>query len=82
MEAYGESPALQQAANLVIIAGNRDEIRDMDTGAQEVLTGILLTIDQYDLYGRVAYPKHHQADDVPLLYRLAASLGGPDGKDS
>ena len=76
VEAYGESPALQQAANLVIIAGNRDEIRDMDTGAQEVLTGILLTIDQYDLYGRVAYPKHHQADDVPLLYRLAASLGG------
>ena len=62
VEAYGESPALQQAANLVIIAGNRDEIRDMDTGAQEVLTGILLTIDQYDLYGRVAYPKHHQAD--------------------
>jgi sucrose-phosphate synthase len=76
IEAYGESPALQQAANLVIIAGNRDEIRDMDAGVQEVLTGILLTIDQYDLYGRVAYPKHHQAGDVPLLYRLASRSRG------
>jgi sucrose-phosphate synthase len=76
IEVYGEAPALQQAANLVIIAGNREEIRDMETGAQEVLTGILLAIDQYDLYGRVAYPKHHQADDVPRLYRLASSSRG------
>jgi sucrose-phosphate synthase len=76
IEVFGETAALQQAANLVIIAGNRDEIRDMETGVQEVLTGILLTIDQYDLYGRVAYPKHHQADDVPQLYRLASSSGG------
>ena len=65
IEAFGESETLQQSANLVIIAGNRDDIRDMETGAQEVLTDILLTIDCYDLYGKVAYPKHHAADDVP-----------------
>jgi len=76
IEAYGESDALQQAANLVIIAGNRDDIRDMETGAQEVLTDILLSIDQYDLYGEVAYPKHHLSDDVSVIYRLAALSGG------
>jgi len=76
IEAYGESVALQQKANLVIIAGNRDEIRDMESGAQEVMTDILLSIDEYDLYGKVAYPKHHQADDVSIIYRLAAASSG------
>ena len=54
VSAYGESPELQQYANMVIIAGNRDDIRDLDIGAQEVLNEILLTVDQYDLYGKVA----------------------------
>ena len=76
LEAYGESGELQAAANLVIIAGNREDIRDMDSEPQEVLTDILLTIDQYDLYGKVAYPKYHQPDDVSILYRLAAISQG------
>jgi len=76
VEAYGESEALQKLANLVVVAGNRDDIRDMEQGAQEVLNNILLTIDQYDLYGKVAFPKHHKADDVPTLYRLAALSRG------
>lgn len=76
LEAYGESRDLQAAANLVIIAGNRDDIRDMESEIQEVLTDILLTIDQYNLYGKVAYPKSHQPDDVPVLYRLAAVSQG------
>jgi len=76
LEAYGESDELQQAANLVIVAGNREDIRDMDSDAQEVLTDILLSIDQYNLYGKVAYPKHHKPTDVPILYRLAAISQG------
>ncbi len=76
VEAYGESEELKQGANLVIIAGNRDEIRDMDSGAQEVLGEIFLSIDSYDLYGKVAYPKHHRPDDVSIIYRLAAISGG------
>jgi len=76
VEAYGQSSRLQQLANLVIIAGNRDDIGDMDSGAQEVLTGILLMIDRYDLYGKVAFPKHHKADEVSQLYRLAALSKG------
>lgn len=76
IEAYGESASLQKKANLVIIAGNRGDIRDMDSGAQEVLTDILISIDQYDLYGKVSYPKHHLADDVSIIYRLATLSGG------
>lgn len=76
VEAYGESEELQHYANLVIIAGNRDDIRDMDSGAEEVLTEILITIDLYDLYGKVSYPKHHLATDVSVIYRLAALSGG------
>jgi len=74
--AYGQDKALQEAANLVVVAGNRDDIRDLDPGAQEVLSELLLLIDRHDLYGRVAYPKHHKADDVPMIYRLAAFSGG------
>ncbi|MCW9047437.1 MAG: glycosyltransferase [Gammaproteobacteria bacterium] len=76
IEAFGESQELQQLANLVIVAGNRDDIREMEAGPQEVLTDCLLSIDQYDLYGKTAYPKHHLSDDVSLLYRLAALSGG------
>ena len=76
IEAYGESESLQKLANLVIIAGNRNDIRDMDSGAEEVLTEILITIDLYDLYGKVSYPKHHLPNDVSLVYRLAALSAG------
>lgn len=76
VEAFGESTELSEAANLLIVAGNRDNIHDMDTIAEEVLTDLLLTIDIYDLYGKVAYPKHHNPDEVPEIYRLAAFSGG------
>ena len=76
LDAYGGSAQLQELANLAIVLGNRDDISDMDEGAQEVLTQLFLAIDRYDLYGRVAYPKHHQAEDVPYIYRIAALSGG------
>ncbi len=76
LEAYGESQTLQEVANLLIVAGNRDDLRDLDEGAQSVLTELLLGIDVYDLYGRVAMPKHLPQDQVAGLYRLAAERGG------
>ena len=76
IEAYGESPQLQQTANLVIVAGNRDDIQDMEGVSSTVLNNILLTVDKYDLYGKVAYPKHHAPEEVAVLYRLAASSRG------
>lgn len=76
LEAYGESPRMQQLANLVIIAGNREDIRELNEGEQAVLTELLLVTDRYDLYGRVALPKRHSAEDVADIYRLAAASRG------
>lgn len=76
LHAYGQSTMLQDKANLVLVLGNRDEIPEMDKGPRTVLTELLMLIDKYDLYGKVAYPKHHSTDDVPVLYRLAAYQHG------
>ncbi|MEJ2530107.1 MAG: HAD family hydrolase, partial [Gammaproteobacteria bacterium] len=76
IEVFGEVNKLRKLANLVIVAGNRDDIGEMEIGAREVLNDILLAVDRYDLYGQVAYPKHHQADEVPDLYCLAAQSRG------
>jgi sucrose-phosphate synthase len=76
LEAYGQSPRLQALANLVIIAGNRDDIRELNEGAQSVLTELLLVIDRYDLYGKVALPKHHTAKEVADIYRLVTASKG------
>ena len=76
VKAYGESPKLRSIANLVIVAGNRDVVARMDKGARKVLVSLLALIDGYDLYGSVAYPKHHQPEDIPLLYQLAAQRRG------
>jgi sucrose-phosphate synthase len=76
LRAYGENRPLREATNLVIVAGTRSDIREMDKGAREVLSEILYLVDYYDLYGQVAYPKFHEPDDVPDLYRLAAKTKG------
>ncbi|MCI5220307.1 MAG: glycosyltransferase, partial [Candidatus Electrothrix sp. LOE2] len=76
VHAYGQSSRLQKMANLVIIAGNRDDIRDMDEGSQQVIQELLLLIDLYDLYGKAALPKHHNAQEVAEIYRMCAASGG------
>ncbi len=76
IKVFGESQALKKIANLLIVAGNRDDIRDMEVGAQSVFTNILLLIDSYDLYGKVAVPKAHSADEVPEIYRMVALSRG------
>lgn len=76
IEAFGQSSQLQELANLLIIAGNRDDIDDLEDGAQEVFHELLVAIDRYDLYGKVTLPKHHSRDQVPMIYRIAAASGG------
>jgi sucrose-phosphate synthase len=76
LSAYGESEELRERANLVLVAGNRDDLAHLERGPREVLTHVLMLVDRYDLYGHVAYPKHHQPEDVPDLYRLAARSRG------
>ncbi len=74
--AFAESPSLKEAANLVIVAGNRDDIRKMERGPRHVLTDLLLLVDRYDLYGHVSYPKQHDPEDVPDIYRVATMTRG------
>lgn len=76
LELYGESEKLQQTANLLIIVGSREDIREMDDGPRNVITNILLLIDAYNLYGKVAIPKRHNSDEVPSIYRMVAASGG------
>jgi sucrose-phosphate synthase len=77
IEVYGKSKELQAIANLVIVAGIRDDITKMEEGEKQVLTDMLLLMDRYDLYGKMAIPKHHNPQrDVPELYRLAAMKRG------
>ncbi|WP_016951997.1 HAD-IIB family hydrolase [Anabaena sp. PCC 7108] len=76
IKAYGEDPELRNLANLVIILGKREDIMTMESGPRQVFIEILQLIDRYDLYGHIAYPKHHNADDVPDLYRLSAQTRG------
>lgn len=55
-----------------LILGNRDDIEELSGSSAAVLTAVLSLIDKYDMYGQVAYPKHHKQSDVPQIYRLAA----------
>ncbi len=73
---YGESPELQELANLVMIMGTRDDLRSLAAGQRRVIQNVLTLIDVYNLYGKVAYPKTHVPDDVPELYRLATQGHG------
>ena len=77
IDAYGLSRELQAIANLAVFAGIRDDIESMPENEQQVLTDMLLAMDRYDLYGKMAIPKDHSSEyDVPELYRLAAASRG------
>ena len=74
--AYGECPELQARANLVLVAGTRDDLRALDGDMAETMRELLVLIDRYDLYGRCAYPKTHRPEDVPAIYAYARERRG------
>jgi len=77
VKAYGEDRELQAMANLAVFAGLRKDIDAMADNEREVLTEMLLAMDRYDLYGKMAIPKKHDFEyEVPALYRIAAEKGG------
>tara|TARA_B100000795_G_scaffold269620_1_gene259607 strand:- start:1683 stop:3842 length:2160 start_codon:yes stop_codon:yes gene_type:complete len=77
IEAYGEDKELQALANLVIFAGIRKDINSMPEAEQEVLTELLLLMDKYDLYGKLAIPKRHDIEnEVALIYQYCANKRG------
>jgi sucrose-phosphate synthase len=77
IKAYGEDLELQSMANLAVFAGIRKDISNMEDNERDVLTEILLLMDKYDLYGKIAIPKNHNFEhEVPELYRIAAEKKG------
>jgi sucrose-phosphate synthase len=77
INAYGESKQLQAIANLAVVSGIREDFQSMPDNEQKALTEMLLAMDRYDLYGKMAVPKHHDSEfDIPELYRMAASSRG------
>ncbi|XVF63478.1 hypothetical protein PTKIN_Ptkin09bG0089800 [Pterospermum kingtungense] len=76
IKAFGECQPLRELANLTLILGNRNDIEEMSNSSSVVLTTVLKLIDKYDLYGQVAYPKHHKQSQVPEIYQLAAKTKG------
>ncbi len=76
VEVYGESEQLRESANLVMVMGTRDDLRELPPPQQQVISNVMYLIDKYDLYGSVAYPKAHASSDVPDLYRLAVKSRG------
>lgn len=77
IEAYGTDKELQALANLVIFAGIRKDINTMGEGEKEVLTDILLLMDKYDLYGKLAIPKKHDIEnEIGVIYQYSAGKKG------
>ncbi|MGV1098310.1 HAD-IIB family hydrolase [Thiovibrio sp. JS02] len=77
IRAYGEDKELRAIANLAIFAGIRKDIAEMEENERNVLTEMLLLMDRYDLYGKLAIPKKHDFSvEVPELYRLCADSHG------
>jgi len=77
IQAYGEDMELQAMANLAVFAGIRKDITDKEDNERDVLTTMLLLMDKYDLYGKMAIPKKHDIEnEVPELYRITAEKKG------
>lgn len=77
IQSYGQDKELQAMANLAIFAGVRKDITQMPEDEQGILTSLLLLLDKYDLYGKMAIPKKNDPKlEVPEIYRVAARKKG------
>ena len=76
VQAFGEDPELRNKANLALVAGNREDYRDLEEACRKTWDELLHAIDRYDLYGHIAIPKGHRSEDIPEFYRLAAQRKG------
>lgn len=77
IQSYGQDKELQAMANLAIFAGVRKDIALMPDDEKDLLTNLLLLLDKYDLYGKMAIPKKNDPKmEVPEIYRIAARKKG------
>lgn len=77
IQSFGQDKELQAMANLAIFAGVRKDISQMPAEEQDILKNLLLLLDKYDLYGKMAIPKKNDPKmEVPEIYRIAARKKG------
>jgi sucrose-phosphate synthase len=77
IQSYGQDKELQAMANLAIFAGVRKDISQMPAEEKDLLTNLLLLLDKFDLYGKMAIPKKNDPKlEVPEIYRIAARKKG------
>ena len=76
VRAFGEDPELRARANLLLVAGSHEDIREMDEDGRSTWEELLRTLDRYDLFGSVAFPRAHRPEEVPAFYQLAAQRRG------
>lgn len=76
IDAFGRDERLRQRANLIILAGNREDVESLEPQAREVIERLIAATDRHDLYGIAALPKRHVGDDVPEIMRYVARWHG------
>ena len=76
VDAFGQSAALRQQFNLVLVLGCRDDPRQLAEQQREVFQQVFELVDHHNLYGTIAYPKQHRRDHIPAMYRWAARRQG------
>lgn len=76
VDAFGRSATLRARANLVVVAGSRDDIDALEPECARNVREIVELVDRHDLYGSVAYPKSHCPDEVPAIFAHAAARRG------
>lgn len=69
---YAESSALQERANLVILAGQHGEALQSNAEARRELSQLHEILDGTALAGKVALPPRHSQEDVAALFESAA----------
>jgi sucrose-phosphate synthase len=76
VRAFGSDPDLRQCANLVLLAGCHEDVKDLDEEGRATWEELLRTLDRLDLFGAVAFPRSHLPAEVPEFYRLAVLRRG------
>jgi len=76
VRAFGSDPELRSLANLVLLAGCHEDIRDLDEEGRATWEELFRTLDRLDLFGSVAFPRSHLPSEVPGFYRLAVQRRG------
>ncbi|NDW59772.1 glycosyltransferase [Yangia sp. PrR004] len=75
IHAFARNPHLRRRANLVIVPGLRRAISEGPEEQVDVVQELFNLVDQHDLWGHVALPRRHVAEDVRALYELASRSG-------